>query len=66
MNTTSPHLTLFSMFVLYIKQCLLFKSNNRVHITMGIFGWLSVITFTYAMIQLYLITQLLMQHRAMG
>lgn len=50
------------MFILYIKHCLLFKSNDRIHKIMGVFGWLSVITFSYAMVQLYLISQALTQH----
>lgn len=59
---TSTDLKLSDMFILYIKHCLFFKSNDRVHKIMGFFGWLSIITFSYAMIQLYLLSQVLTQH----
>lgn len=59
---TSTNLKLSGMFTLYIKQCLLFKSHDRIHKVMGFFGWLSIVTFSYAMIQLYLLSQAIAQY----
>jgi hypothetical protein len=59
---TAIDINLMDMVVLYIKECLLFKSDNRLHKIMGVFGWLSIIAFSYAMLQVYLITQALANH----